>query len=136
MLDINLIREKPEIVRKALQDRQMDASPVEAILELDAQRRNLLGQVEGLKAERNAASKEIGQMKDAAGRQSKIEAMRAVGEKIASLDEEVHQVETALESLTSALPNIPDPRTPYGKDDSENVVLRTIGGPRKFEFKP
>ena len=85
MLDINLIRETPDIVRKALKDRQMDPSPVDAILQLDEKRRTLLGQVEVLKAERNTVSKEIGQMKEATARQSKIEAMRVVGDKIADV---------------------------------------------------
>jgi seryl-tRNA synthetase len=136
MLDMNLIRERPDVVRKALQDRQMDPGPVEIVLELDARRRALLGDVEKLKAERNAVSKEIGQLKDAAARQPKIEAMKQVGEKITKLDEEVGEVENALQELVSSLPNIPDPRTPYGKDDSENVVLRTLGEPRKFDFTP
>ena len=136
MLDMNLIREQPDLVRKALQDRQMESAPVDAILELDGKRRALLGQVETLKAERNAVSKEIGQMKDAAARHSKIEAMRVVGEKIAALDKDVAEVESGLEALAAALPNIPDPRTPYGKDDSENVVLRTHGEPRNFDFTP
>ncbi|MBL8092473.1 MAG: serine--tRNA ligase, partial [Anaerolineales bacterium] len=111
MLDINLIRETPEIVRKALRDRQMDASPIDSILQLDEQRRNLLGEVEKLKAERNAVSKEISQMKDATAKQSKIEAMRAVGDKIAELDKRVTEVESDLHAITSALPNIPDERT-------------------------
>ena len=63
MLDINLIRETPDIVRKALKDRQMDPVPIDAILQLDEKRRALLSQVEVLKAERNTVSKEIGQMK-------------------------------------------------------------------------
>ncbi len=136
MLDINLIREKPEIVRKALADRQMDASAVELILQLDEKRRALLGQVETLKAERNTVSKEIGQMKEAATRQSKIEAMRLVGDKIAEFDKQVAEVESSLNALTSTLPNIPDERTPYGKSEDENVALRTIGEPRKFDFQP
>ncbi|MBK8783633.1 MAG: serine--tRNA ligase [Anaerolineales bacterium] len=136
MLDINLIREKPEVVRKALTDRQMDASPVDSILQLDEKRRALLGQVELLKAERNTVSKEIGQMKDAAARGAKIEAMRVVGDKIAELDKQVAQVESDLNALTSTLPNIPDEQTPYGKSEDENVVLRTIGEPRKFDFQP
>ena len=96
MLDINLIREKPEIVRKALADRQMDESLVDSILELDEKRRALLGQVETLKAERNTVSKEIGQMKDATARQAKIEAMRVVGDQIAELDKQVTEVESEL----------------------------------------
>lgn len=136
MLDINLIREQPDVVRKALSDRQMDASPVDAILQLDEKRRVLLGQVEALKAERNVVSKEIGKMKDETARKSKIEAMRVVGDQIGELDRQVGEVESELTGLMSTLPNIPDERTPIGKDDSENVVIKTMGEPRKFDFTP
>lgn len=136
MLDINIIRETPDLVRKALQDRQMDASPVDSILKLDEQRRSLLNEVEQLKAERNTVSKEISQMKDATARQSKIEAMRVVGDKISGLDKSIAEVESELNAITSTLPNIPDERTPYGKSDDENVVLKTVGEPRTFDFKP
>ncbi|MCK6582982.1 MAG: serine--tRNA ligase [Anaerolineales bacterium] len=136
MLDINLLRENPEIVSKALNDRQDDPARVDSILQLDEKRRSLLSQVEQLKAERNAVSKEIGKMKDEAERQSKIEAMRLVGDKIAELDKDVTGVESELNYLMSTLPNIPDPRTPIGKDDSENPVIKTVGEPRRFDFKP
>jgi seryl-tRNA synthetase len=136
MLDINIIRDTPNMVRKAMQDRQMDPSPVDSILELDARRRALLAEVEVLKAERNNVSKEISKMKDAAERQEKIEAMRVVGEKVSALDKEIAQVESDLTALTATLPNIPDPRTPYGKDDSENVVLRSVGQVPEFNFTP
>ena len=136
MLDINLIREQPDVVRKAMKDRQMDSSPVDAILQLDEKRRSRLSEVEKLKAERNAVSKEISQLKDASAKKSKIEAMRLVGDKINTLDKEVAEVESQLNALTATIPNIPDARTPYGKDDSENVVLRTIGEPKEFDFQP
>jgi seryl-tRNA synthetase len=136
MLDMNLIREKPDVVRKALKDRQDDPAPVDMILELDEQRRVALQQVEALKAERNVVSKEIGKMKDAAERQAKIEAMRVVGDKIAEMDKQVAEIESQLNMLASKLPNIPDERTPYGKDDSENIVIKTVGEPRKFDFTP
>jgi seryl-tRNA synthetase len=136
MLDMTLIREHPGIVRKALLDRQMDASPVDAILKLDEHRRGMLTEVEALKAERNTVSKEISQMKDAASRKSKIEAMRAVGDNIAVLDNEVSEVEQELKSLAAGIPNIPDGRTPFGKDESENVVLRTVGALQEFDFQP
>ena len=136
MLDINIIRETPDIVRKALQDRQIDPSPVDSILELDAKRRSLLAEAEALKAERNTVSKEISKMKDAAARQEKIDSMRSVGDRIASLDKEIAQVESDLSALTATLPNLPDPRTPYGKDDSENVVLRSVGQLPEFDFTP
>ncbi len=136
MLDINLIREQHELVRKALRDRQMDPTPVDSILKLDERRRAVLTEVEALKAERNTVSKEIGQMKDATSRQSKIESMRAVGDKIAVLDKEVSDVEEELKSLAAGIPNIPDGRTPVGRDESENVILRTVGALPEFDFQP
>jgi len=136
MLDINLIRENPEIVRKAIQDRQGDPAPVDSILKLDELRRSLLVEVETLKAERNAVSKEIGKMKDPAERLIKVEAMRVVGDRIAALDKQVTDTDSELKALTDALPNIPDPRTPYGVDENENIVLKTIGEPKKFDFTP
>jgi seryl-tRNA synthetase len=136
MLDINLIREQPDVVRKSLRDRQMDVSPVDSILELDEKRRTLLTEVETLKAERNAVSKEIGQMKDKSARQSKIDAMRAVGDKISAMDAELAEVDAELQTLMSGLPNIPDERTPYGVSEDENVVIKTVGEPRKFDFAP
>jgi len=136
MLDINLIREQPDVVRTALKNRQMDVSPVDSILQLDEKRRALLMEVEKLKAERNAVSKEISQMKEPAARQSRIEAMRLVGDKISAFDKEVAEVDTQLNAITSSIPNIPDPTTPVGKDENENVVLRTVGEPKKFDFEP
>jgi seryl-tRNA synthetase len=136
MLDINIIRETPDLVRKALRDRQMDPAPVDAILKLDDRRRAMLTEVEALKAERNNVSMLISRMKDAASRQDQIEAMRAVGDKIAVLDKEESAVEQELKALTSALPNIPDARTPFGKDENENVVLHTVGELPEFDFQP
>ncbi|MGZ9220645.1 MAG: serine--tRNA ligase [Anaerolineales bacterium] len=136
MLDLNLIREQPDLVRVALKNRQMDPSPVDDLLRLDEKRRALLTQVESLKAERNVVSKAIGTMKDAAEREQKIAAMREVGERIAVLDKEVAEVEAELNSIAAALPNIPDERTPIGASEDDNVVLRTVGQLPEFDFEP
>jgi seryl-tRNA synthetase len=136
MFDLNLIREQPEVVRRALGDRQMDASVVDTILSLDSERRALLVRVESLKAQRNTVSKEISQTKDAVLKQEKIVAMRSVGDEIASLDESTRQVEEKLQYLLSSIPNIPDPSTPLGKDESENIVLRSYGKIPEFDFTP
>ena len=136
MLDINFIREQPELVRKSLRDRQMEVEVVDAILSLDERRRSTLTEVETLKAERKLVSKEISAMKDAAARQEKIEAMRTVGDTIALLDKKVADIEEELQQLTATLPNIPDARTPVGKDESENVVLRTVGQLPEYDFEP
>jgi seryl-tRNA synthetase len=136
MLDLNLIREQPDLVRAALKNRQMDPSPVDAILQLDEKRRALLVEVEKLKAERNAASKEIGRMKDAAQREKKIAEMREVGDRIAELDKTVADVEAELDSITATIPNVPDERTPIGAGEDENVVVKTVGELPKFDFEP
>ena len=136
MLDLNLIRENPDLVRTALRNRQMEVSPVDDILRQDEKRRSLLTQVERLKAERNAVSKEIGKMKEPAEREKKIAAMREVGDRIAALDREVSEVEAELQAIVSAIPNIPDERTPVGASEDENVVLKTVGQLPEFDFEP
>ncbi len=136
MLDVNIIREQPDVVRKALADRQEDTSPVERILELDRQRRVTIQEAESLKAQRNAVSKEIGKAKDPTERQAKIEAMRQVGERIGQLDEELRKIEADLNAIVARIPNIPAASTPIGKDDSENVVLRGVGEIPEFDFEP
>ena len=136
MLDLNLIRENPDLVRTSLRNRQIEVSPVDDILRLDEKRRSLLTQVESLKAERNAVSKEIGKMKDAAEREKKIAAMREVGDKIAALDKEVAEVEAELQAITATIPNIPDERTPVGASEDENIVLKTVGQLPEFDFEP
>ncbi|MRR32775.1 serine--tRNA ligase, partial [bacterium] len=136
MLDINLLRDKPDIVRDALRARQMETDIVDRVLHLDQERRSLLGQVEVMKAERNAVSKEIGRMKEPAERQAKIEAMRVLGDTIASLDEKVREVDVQLQNVVATIPNLPDPRTPYGAGEHDNVVLRQIGDLPTYDFTP
>jgi seryl-tRNA synthetase len=75
-------------------------------------------------------------MKDGAERQVKIDSMKQVGNQIATFDEEVRQVETDLQALVASIPNIPDPQTPLGKDESENLVIKEVGKPREFDFNP
>ncbi len=136
MLDMNLIRENPELVIKSMKDRQMDPAPVNRVIELDTARRKLLSESEKLKADRNATSKEIGRIKDTEERNAKIEAMRLVGDKIAELDKKIKETEEELNSLIMIIPNIPDPRVPYGVSDAENVVVRYEGKIAEREFDP
>jgi seryl-tRNA synthetase len=136
MLDINLIREHPEQVRDALGRRQIDAAIVDEILAVDVERRTLIGQVESLKAQRNAVSKEIGRMKNQAERQAKIDAMRQVGDEIAVQDEKVRQVEARQQQLVSTVPNIPQEDVPFGRDEHENVVVETSGAIPTRSFTP
>jgi seryl-tRNA synthetase len=136
MLDINLVRENPDVVREALTKRHMATTVVDDLLRLDANRRAFLQEVETLKAERNRVSKEIGQIKDKEEREAKIEAMRVVGDRIGVLDSQVRDVDTALTDIISGVPNIPDELTPLGADENENVLLRMHGEKPMFDFEP
>lgn len=135
MLDIQLIREDPEEIVASLGRRGVEM-PIERVLELDVERRSLLMEVEGLKAERNQASKEIGKMKDQEARQERIEVMRELGARIEILDDKVHSVDEALHEVMIGLPNLPDPSVPDGPDETANVVVRTVGEPKALDFKP
>ena len=136
MLDINLLRAQPDLIRKSLINRQMDPGPVDQILALDEQRRELIQEVEQLKAERNAVSKMIGRMKDQTERQEKIESMRAVGDQISSLDEKLRTVDLEFNEILVGIPNIPDEQTPFGVNEDENVVTKTVGEIPEFDFEP
>lgn len=135
MLDLKLIRENPDLIREALTKRHMDTQVVDEVLALDEERRRLILEAETRKSERNAVSKEIGQMKSAAEREQKISAMRALGDEISALDEKLKQVEENLRLTAAGIPNIPDPDVPLGLDDKDNVVIRTIGEPKQFDFE-
>lgn len=131
MLDINLIREQPDLVRAAMLKLGADA-PVDKILDLDGRRRALLTEVETLRAERNAASKEIGRTRDPA----KIEQMRAVGDQIQEIEADLKQIEESLYQAMLLVPNLPGPGVPGGPDESHNVMLRQEGNLRQFAFEP
>jgi len=136
MLDLKIIREQPELIRDSLRKRHMEGAVVDQILAQDELRRTLILEVEAKKAERNAVSKEIGRMKDAAERQEKINAMRELGDSISALDERLKVVEAELHQTIAGLPNIPDPDVPVGVDDKDNIVVRTIGEKPVYDFEP
>ncbi len=135
MLDLQLIRDKPEEVRANLSRRGLDIS-LDPLLELDARRRSLLAEVESLRAERNRVSKEIGRMKEASERQPRIEAMRQLGLKVEALDAQVNGVDQELRAGLLQIPNLVEASVPDGTDDTADVVLRTVGERRAFGFKP
>ncbi|TKJ29957.1 MAG: serine--tRNA ligase [Chloroflexi bacterium B3_Chlor] len=133
MLDLKFIREHPDEVREALA-KLNETAPIDEILALDTQRRELLAEAEALKHRRNVVSKEIGRMKEKD--QALIAEMREVGDRIKELDGKLAQVEEELDQLLLLVPNLPDPSVPVGRDESDNVVLRTVGESRQFDFEP
>ncbi|MEJ5198071.1 MAG: serine--tRNA ligase [Anaerolineae bacterium] len=139
MLDIKIMRENPEQVLAAMAVLGADDAPVREVLALDERRRAILTQVEALRAERNAGSKQVGQLMRE-GRRAEGQALQArlgqIGDEIKALDEELARVETALREAMLSIPNLPHPSVPIGKDETENVVVRTEGTPRQFDFEP
>lgn len=137
MLDAKLIRNEPEKVRQALINRNTDTAILDRFLELDEQRRNVLYEVEALKAERNTVSEEIAKMKkEKKDATSEIERMREVSQRIKQMDSDVAEIETNLADITYNIPNVPHSTVPIGKDASENVEVRSWDEPRKFDFDP
>jgi len=136
VLDLRLIRERPDEVQRALVQKG-GAELIPEILARDVERRRLLKEVEDLKAQRNTASEAIGRAKkagqDAAAEQAR---MREVGDRIKVLDAELKTVDEAIEALLVQVPNLPHPSVPPGKSDEENVEVRRWGTPRRFDFKP
>lgn len=136
MLDIKFIRENPEVVKASQVKRKAEVDLVDEVIALDEERRTLILDVETKKSERNSVSKEIGQSKDSQERQIKIAAMRELGDLIDNLDKRLKVVETELKDKLSAIPNIPDEDVPLGESDKDNVVLRTVGEQKQFDFEP
>ncbi len=133
MLDIKLIRESPGVVRQALEKRG-NTFALESILETDEYHRHLLRQVELLRSQHNQVSKQLGTTKEKPPQL--IAEMRKLGEQISALQQETSQVKANLKSLLLELPNIPHPSVPLGKNESNNIVVRSWGEPREFSFKP
>ncbi len=135
MLDLAFIREHAAEIKADLVKLNASA-PIDEILALDEQRRTVLQEVEALRAQRNAVSKEISRMKDAQQRQALIDEMRQVGDRISALEGALGEAEGSLQAALLEVPNMPDPSVPLGKDDTENIVTRTVGEPRRFDFEP
>lgn len=135
MIDIQLIRDDPERIRAAAQKKNVEA-PIDRILELDRRRRDLITTVDQLKAERNAGTKVVGRTKDPDERTRRIEEMRALGDRIAQLDDETRALDQDLQDLLLSLPNIPDDDVPVGPDETANVVSEMHGEQREFDFAP
>lgn len=134
MLDIKFIREYPEKVKQSLADRNAEFD-VDYLLGLDERRRAKIREVDDLRAKQNEAAEAVAKSAGAE-REEKIAASREAKEKLGHLEFELKALEEEFLEKLSQVPNIPDPETPVGKDESENVVLREVGEKPKFSFEP
>ncbi len=136
MLDIKLLRNNFEEVEKALANRNEEFD-LSLFKTLDDNRRNLLGEVEALKAEQNKVSKMIPQMKKAGEDTTAVMAeMKELAAKIKDLDVKVAEADKAINAYMLTIPNIPNPTVPLGKTDEDNVEIRRFSEPTKFDFEP
>ncbi len=133
MLSLQYIRENTDRVKRDILLRNTSA-PIDRILSLDEERRQLLQQVEGLRAKRNTVSKAIGQAKEASDREVRITEMRLVGDEIDRLDAKLKTVETELQAKLYEVPNVLDATVPKGPDEESNVVIETFGEKPTFGF--
>ncbi len=138
MIDLRRLRQDPEGSRASLARRRDPslAATLEAVLDLDRQRRELLVRAEAIKAERNSANEEVVRRKRAKEPADDLmTALKSSGEDVKRLDAQLREVETALEAQALGIPNFPDGRIPDG-DASANRVLRSWGEPPRFDFEP
>lgn len=133
MIHLRLIRDDPNRVRRALEDRHTTA-PIDEILQLDAERRQILTESETLRARRNTVSQEIGKTKQKPP--DLIAEMRSVGNQIRAHEQRIAEIDLELDQLLLYIPNLPDPTTPVGANADENVEVRTWGTPPSFSFAP
>lgn len=138
MLDIKFIRSNPDLVKKAMKNRNANLdSMVDEVIEIDAERRNLMGEMESEKARQNDVSKKIPQMKKEGKDTAEImKEMKTLSEKISSLRAKISELEEKQRQILLSIPNVPHESVPVGKDDSENVEVRRWGEPRKDEVLP
>jgi len=138
MLDIQLIRDKPDFVKERLSTRGGDHYLlVDRILLLDQERRSILRELESLRSERNRVSKEIGTMKKRSLDTSDLEAqVKKIRESVEKLEAKLSLVEKQMKEVMLRLPNIPHESVPIGEDEKDNLEVRRYGTPRDFNFEP
>ena len=136
MLDIRLIRERPEEIERALAEKG-GAELVKELVARDVRRRRLIRENEELKAEHGRASQEMGKTHAGGAIPADVrEAMRARSDKIKALDAQVKEAEEKVQTLLLEIPNVPHPSVPRGTSDADNVEVRRWGTPRVFDFAP
>jgi seryl-tRNA synthetase len=136
MLDIRAIRERPDFYRGELAKVGYGASDLERLLAADEERRRLIRDVEARRAERSKGSREIARSQDPAERASAVVEMKRAGEELGRLEAALSEAEASFECLLLEVPNLPHPSVPLGRDERDNVVVRTVGEEPRFDFAP
>src|SRR4051812_25411476 len=136
MHDLNFFRSNLDLIRDRLQTRGYTLD-LDQFRRLDAERRQYVTEAEGLKAQRNQATAEIGKLRkagqDTTERQAQV---RAMGDRIAELDEQVTRLDTSFRDFLSNVPNLPDETVPVGSDERDNKEILRSGEIPAFSFTP
>lgn len=136
MLDIKLIRSDKDRVIEGLKKRDGEF-PIEDILSLDEERRELINESEQKKAKQNKVSKQIPQLKREGKDTTEIfDEMRVLSQEVKEMDEKIRNLDDEIKTKLLYIPNIPNEDVPLGKDDSDNIEIRRFGEPKKFDFEP
>ncbi|WP_400164356.1 serine--tRNA ligase [Brevibacillus sp. TJ4] len=136
MLDVKVLRQDLEEVKRRLANRNEDISALDQFVEVDEKRRQIIQEAETLKNKRNTVSEQVAVMKrNKENADSLIAEMKEVNERIKQLDEELRQLDSQLEEILLSLPNLPHESTPVGTSEDDNVVAWTWGEPRTFDFE-
>jgi seryl-tRNA synthetase len=136
MLDIRAIRERPDFYRGELAKVGYGAFDFERLLAADEERRRLIRAVEARRAERSKGSREIARIQDPTERSTAVAEMKRAGEELARLETALAEAEASFERLLLEVPNLAHPSVPLGRDERDNVVVRTVGEEPRFDFAP
>ena len=137
MLDIRVIRENPDMVKKAIANRGQNIdNRIDEVLAIDENRRKLTASVDSMKFEQNSASKKIPELKKQGQDISEIMAkMKVLSDKITAEDSKLSELENKQREILLSIPNIPNKDVPVGVDDTENIEIRKWETPRTFTFE-
>jgi seryl-tRNA synthetase len=135
MLDIKLIRDQPDEVKRTLATVGVPPEQVDAVLAADVRRRAVITEVERMRAQRAETSKSVGKLPPAE-RETVVAEMRALGDRISAVEADVAAAEAAFEAAMLELPNVPHPAVPVGADETANLVVREVGKLEPFDFTP
>ena len=138
MLDIQFIRDNADIVKTACQNKNLDDKIIDQLLEVDQQRRELLADVEKLRADSNSNAKKIKEQVHQGGRPDTdlVAHGKKVKEELKKVEPELKDLEEKYLDLMLQVPNVPAADTPVGSDESGNIVIKTVGEKPEFEFNP
>ena len=136
MLEMKFIKQNPELFKKAMESRNKNVD-VDALLSLDEKYRAMLADTEELRCRQNNVTKQIPILKkEGKDCTELLSEMKTISDRIKECGAKAGELEKELNNMLLELPNIPNERVPHGKDSGDNVEIKKVGEPKKFDFEP